>query len=354
LSNDGESGIAIGRNRIEAIDTEANRNIELRAKGTGKVKVESDLSVNSILEFPETYGTKINFNGASLNIGVQNSGTLYFRTSSMFAWYQGGIHNDDWPHAGGGDLRMLINPDGNVAIGRQNPLARLHVDGDMRAEGTIYAENFETNSGGALGGGGGGLFEGMIVMWSGKGNQIPQGWVLCDGDNGTPNLIDQFIIGSEVYDGEQDGYQHDGTEDFLLKRVNLPRHTHEMRDILRNIERGVQPLYVTTQKYESSIIASYVQHEIYGIQVYHFARALESAGAQVSIARGVKENREERHDFLAEIGDIAMTEQLANIFKVPDRDIERVEEEAETLTKHESIKWKPPHYKLAFLMYKPD
>lgn len=36
---------------------------------------------------------------------------------------------------------------------------------------------------------------GVIVMWSGTLATIPSGWALCDGNNGTPNLIDRFVQG---------------------------------------------------------------------------------------------------------------------------------------------------------------
>jgi len=38
--------------------------------------------------------------------------------------------------------------------------------------------------------------KGVIVMWSGAVDQIPAGWALCDGANGTPNLKDRFVIGA--------------------------------------------------------------------------------------------------------------------------------------------------------------
>ena len=37
---------------------------------------------------------------------------------------------------------------------------------------------------------------GVILMWSGTTDNIPKGWFLCDGTNGTPNLRDRFIIGA--------------------------------------------------------------------------------------------------------------------------------------------------------------
>ncbi|ETS30589.1 hypothetical protein BB987_01955 [Photorhabdus temperata] len=42
------------------------------------------------------------------------------------------------------------------------------------------------------------LPRGMIVMFSGS--SVPTGWALCDGENGTPNLIDRFILGGN-FDG---------------------------------------------------------------------------------------------------------------------------------------------------------
>ncbi len=37
---------------------------------------------------------------------------------------------------------------------------------------------------------------GMILMWSGKADAVPDGWALCDGKNGTPNLLDRFVVGA--------------------------------------------------------------------------------------------------------------------------------------------------------------
>ena len=35
---------------------------------------------------------------------------------------------------------------------------------------------------------------GGIIMWSGSVASIPTGWFLCNGANGTPNLLDRFVI----------------------------------------------------------------------------------------------------------------------------------------------------------------
>lgn len=37
---------------------------------------------------------------------------------------------------------------------------------------------------------------GQIAFWFGTLLTIPDGWLLCDGNNGTPNLLDSFLIGA--------------------------------------------------------------------------------------------------------------------------------------------------------------
>ena len=44
----------------------------------------------------------------------------------------------------------------------------------------------------------GGLPSGVIMMWSGASSAIPSGFVLCNGKNGTPNLLDKFVVGDAV------------------------------------------------------------------------------------------------------------------------------------------------------------
>lgn len=42
----------------------------------------------------------------------------------------------------------------------------------------------------------GSIPSGIIVIWNGSKDSIPNGWVLCDGENSTPDLQNKFIADS--------------------------------------------------------------------------------------------------------------------------------------------------------------
>ncbi len=68
-----------------------------------------------------------------------------------------------------------------------------------------------------------GMFPGIIVMWGGNISAIPNGWRLCDGTGGAPNLRDRFIVGAgDTYNIGDTG----GQDSFTIDNSNLPEHTH--------------------------------------------------------------------------------------------------------------------------------
>lgn len=62
------------------------------------------------------------------------------------------------------------------------------------------------------------LDSGFIALWFGSIASIPAGFVLCDGNNGTPDLRDKFVVGAgDTYNPDDTGgsvlHQHDFTGD---------------------------------------------------------------------------------------------------------------------------------------------
>ena len=62
--------------------------------------------------------------------------------------------------------------------------------------------------------------KGAIIMYNGLSSEIPEGWHICDGTEGTPNLIGKFIKASKT-SGEIGG-----NSTIQILEENMPRHTH--------------------------------------------------------------------------------------------------------------------------------
>ena len=64
---------------------------------------------------------------------------------------------------------------------------------------------------------------GMIILWYGDTSNIPGGWVLCNGQNSTPDLRDRFVIGAgNNFTAGNTG----GNNSVTLSEANLPSHRH--------------------------------------------------------------------------------------------------------------------------------
>lgn len=65
---------------------------------------------------------------------------------------------------------------------------------------------------------------GAIILYSGS--TIPDGWALCDGNNGTPDLTDRFVIGAgKSYQVNDTG----GEAEHILTIDEMPKHSHKMK-----------------------------------------------------------------------------------------------------------------------------
>ncbi|MDD2636771.1 MAG: hypothetical protein PHW82_14865, partial [Bacteroidales bacterium] len=85
---------------------------------------------------------------------------------------------------------------------------------------------------------------GIISMWSGSIQNIPSGWALCNGANGTPNLQNRFVVGAgQQYSvGAAGGNTHK-----TLGIENLPAHKHTI-DASRNRGNTSSGAYLAQQE----------------------------------------------------------------------------------------------------------
>jgi microcystin-dependent protein len=86
----------------------------------------------------------------------------------------------------------------------------------------------------------------MILAWSGSLSDIPTGWALCNGSNGTPNLSGRFILGIS---GAHPIGQIGGEESHRLTIAEMPSHNH-------NVNMGLYPEQVPNDIYDWNFMPS--------------------------------------------------------------------------------------------------
>lgn len=68
---------------------------------------------------------------------------------------------------------------------------------------------------------------GIIAMWGGLLADVPAGWLVCDGTNGTPDLRDKFIVGAgNAYAVTATGGSKDAVVVAHTHTITDPGHTH--------------------------------------------------------------------------------------------------------------------------------
>ena len=136
--------------------------------------------------------------------------------------------------------------------------------GNLTVTGAATAESGLTVSGGDLTitrgtlsvPNGGVIPRGGIIMWSGTATEIPAGWALCDGGNGTPDLRGRFIVGAsqgvgQYGSGADQAYTtgNTGGESFhKLTADELPKHTHPI-NINTHVVRTYSESYHASDTY---------------------------------------------------------------------------------------------------------
>jgi len=134
--------------------------------------------------------------------------------------------------------RMRITADGNVGIATTTPTHKLHIYSSTA--GAIRIEDGTQGSGKVLKSDADGVgrwaYEvppGGIIMYSGPwnfdatglGTGSLTGWALCNGNNGTPDLSDRFVMGTT---SSATLGQTGGSNTIYLTVDQLPPHTHSI------------------------------------------------------------------------------------------------------------------------------
>ena len=187
------------------------------------------------------YANNSNTENGVLVIGVQNDATNSVAKdavaieSSGDIWLNPGTTNDSYGGASGPNFT-----NGKVYIGRETTKYQVWHEGNDGSGSTLDADKLDGQEGsyyqnaGNLNAGtipdarlaNSSLFvTGMILMYTG--NSAPSGCAICNGQNGTPDLRDRFIVGAgSAYAVNNTG----GAASVTLSTAQLPSHNHGLNN----------------------------------------------------------------------------------------------------------------------------
>lgn len=134
---------------------------------------------------------------------------------------------------------IIFEKTGNIGVGTTSPSQKLDIAGNMQFSGALMPNGNAGSNGQSLLSTGSGTTpvwgnvppQGGIIMYSGAwnfdvtglgtGNLI--GWALCNGNNGTPNLNDRFVMGTNTNTALG---SVGGNNSYSLTLAQLPSHSH--------------------------------------------------------------------------------------------------------------------------------
>jgi len=106
--------------------------------------------------------------------------------------------------------------DGHTYISTIDNKKQVYVERDLIVKGNIKNQHNQN------------IFpRGMIIIWHPTTSNIPKGWALCDGKNGTPDLRNRFISGTSN-DNNAGVVNNTAYPNGIVKLHpnNIPSHTH--------------------------------------------------------------------------------------------------------------------------------
>ena len=221
--------------KIRSIDVNSESAFAKDVTFSSGINVAGSVSVTGDLDIDELTARNVNVTGI-----VTTSGDFYalgrFRDVNSNPGTAGQIlastgNGVDWIDANttsvANSVNVGVNLDSTNAdqfvsfFGANSGNQPNRVDADFTynpSTNTLKVGNIVDSSGNASA-----FVTGMIILWYGDTSNIPGGFVLCDGQNSTPDLRDRFIIGAgNNFSAGGTG----GSNSVTLSEANLPSHRH--------------------------------------------------------------------------------------------------------------------------------
>ena len=138
---------------------------------------------------------------------------------------------------------------------------------------------------------------GAIILWYGNSGNVPTGWAICDGANGTPNLQGKFVVCSG---SSQNSYAVDATggQNFPTLTVEqIPQHVHGTNCTQTDVNHQhpiIGQLGQTNVNHEHSIIG-----QLGNTNINHAHQVIvDTSSTSVTNVQNVSNNQTHKHQFV--------------------------------------------------------
>ena len=174
-----------------------------------------DLNDNISLRLGNAQDLRLRHDGTHSYIDDAGTGDLYIRSNrTRIGKYTG-------------EDSIVVNADGDVELFHDNTKKFETSSTGITVTGTVAATAF-SGDGSALTGITS-FVTGMIIMWTGS--SAPSGWALCNGQNGTPDLRNRFVVGTgSTYSSGNTGGSANAVVVSHSHGISDPGHNHSVSD----------------------------------------------------------------------------------------------------------------------------
>ena len=149
---------------------------------------------------------------------------------------------------GGGEAQ---GSGGSLRVGGRTQAAEISATGKLSAGALAVTNNLEIKGSLDIAGGlsaqsvsgAGTLPVGAIILWYGDAGSVPDGWHICDGSAGTPDLSERFVIGADPEGASFTFFLFyrqgttGGAKEVTLSIDQMPEHSHDYST--RNTKSGL-------------------------------------------------------------------------------------------------------------------
>ena len=162
------------------------------------------MAKTKISEFDLTPSNNTDIDGINIAEGCAPSGinNAIRELMSQLKAQQDGSSGDPFTITGTLTAANVVASGSIAASGTLTSSGTLAVTGNLTLDGAsgTSGQVLVSAGSGATPTWGNAFVAGMIMMWSGTIANIPSGWALCNGSNGTPDLRNRFVIGAHSDD----------------------------------------------------------------------------------------------------------------------------------------------------------